>query len=362
VSKRVVLVGRDAAPSGCFKQLEPILKERGFEVNLIVGEGKPLTKSIEEIASTVSGANVVVLGMSSSLELAQPEIFAGSVAKNAKVPYGFYGDVPRCWARAQKGSWFEELAPDAAFYFGVTQSDADMAHEVFSNAQLIGTGNPLREEMAFPHFTREEVRAKLNILPEEKMILSPGNKFAAGNMILWAVIMDALKFLEEENQCFQLILAIHPGDRTPYAIDATTQKEMNLYEELISFSPVPARIVNKDVFTTSDMVSGADIIVEFGSSIGIEGAYQNIPVVNLGFEILFRQWEQVLDTRMLETASDGSSEIVVADASKLAETIQRLLTVDGFARMLEHQQEQYPKTKKRGTSLRNLADTIEQII
>jgi hypothetical protein len=353
VDRKAVLVARDAAPSGCFKRLEPVLEERGFDVVLIIGEGKPLTKTVEEIVlAVVSQASVVILGMSSSLELAQPEIAAGEAARGVGKPYGFYGDVPRCWALARTGAWFEELASGAAFYFGVTQADADAAREVFPNAKLlIGTGNPLREEMAFPRLTREEVRAKLGIAPDEKLVLAPGRKFAAGNMASWVVVMDALSLLAAGGQSFQLVLATHPGDRTP----------MPLYDELVSFSPVPARIVGKDVLTTSDMVPGADIIVEFGTSIGIEGAYQNVPVVSLGFGVLFRRLEQASGNRIPEAVSDGLSELVVADVNTLADKIEDLLTPGGFAQMRARQQELCPKPTERGAALRKIAEAIAQI-
>ena len=90
MNRKAVLVGRNAAPSGCFKRLEQILTQLGYEhdtqifwVDLFIGEGKPLTKSVEEITLAVSSANVVVLGMSSSLDLAQPEIATGEAAKKA---------------------------------------------------------------------------------------------------------------------------------------------------------------------------------------------------------------------------------------------------------------------------------------
>lgn len=361
--KGIILVARDAAPSGCFKRLEPVLKERGFDVNLFIGGGKPLdAASIELIRITASLTNIAILGMSSSLDLAEPEIVAGKAAKNSGIPYGFYGDVPRCWARARAGAWFEPLAVNAAFYFGVTQEDADAAREVFPNAKLIGTGNPLREEMAFPHFTREEVRAKLGIAPDEKLVLAPGSKFAAGNMASWVILIDALTSLQKEGQSFHLVLATHPGDRTPCAIDPTTEKEMNLYKEIVSLSPVPVKIVDKVYFPTSEIVPGADIIVEFGSSIGIEGAYQSVPVISLGFEVLFRRLEQAHGNRVLEAVEDGLSELVVADASKLAERIKNLLTVEGFAQMKARQQELCPKPTERGGALRKIADAIAQII
>ncbi len=316
---------------------------------------------MEEIARTAANADLVLLGMSSSPELAEPEIVAGNVARKAGIPYGFYGDIPRCWGRARSGVWFEELASSAAFYFGVTQADADEACEVFENAQLVGTGNPLREEMAFPRFTREEVRSQLKIAPEEKLVLAPGGKVASGNIASWVVLSDALTLLASEGTRFQVILATHPGDRTPYAVDSATQKEMRIYEELVRFSPVPMRIVGKDAFTTSDLVPAADIIVEYGSSIGIEGAYQGVPVVSLGFEMLFRRHEEHSGTRILEAVKDGLSELVVADASKLAEAVGRLLTPAGFAKMRTRQLEVCPKPTERGVALSKMAEFVASL-
>lgn len=352
MGRKVVLVARDAAPSGCFERLGSVLKEQGINVNLIIGQGKPLTKTIEEIAFAASHANVVVLGMSSSLELAEPEIAAGKAAKNAGVPYGFYGDAFSSMEFARTGAWFEEIASDAAFYFCVTQADADAAREVFQNAKLIGTGNPIHEEAAFPRFTREEVRTKLGITPEEKLVLVPGNKFVGGNMAMFAIVMQALLLLTKSGQSFQLIPSIHPGDEAP----------MELYRKLVSLSPVSTRIVDKDIFTTSEMIPGADIIVEHGSSIGNEAAYQNIPIVSLGLEILFRSFEKESGSRVIEVVDYGLSELVDINASKLANTIRKLLTDDGFAQMKAQQQKLYPKPKERGAALRKMADAIAHII
>ncbi len=363
-NKRIVLVARDAAPSRAFSKLGPVLEESGFVVQLFANDGKPLVETEAEVLSAVTQANFVLLGMSSSKELAKVEIMAGEKANALGITYGFYGDIRRCWARARPGAWFERLASNAKFYLGITQEDAGAAVNVFPNASCFVTGNPLREEMAFPRFTREEVRTKLNINPREKLVLAPGNKFAAGNFTSWTTIMEALSLLTKKNQYyyFQLILATHPGDRTPFAIDSTTQKELKLYEELIKFSPVPARLVGKEVLTTSDMVPGADIIVEFGSSIGIEGAYQNVPVISLGFEVLFRRFEQVGGTRMLESVEDGISELVVGNVAHLADRISTLLTPVGFSQMRANQERMCPKPIKRDSALCSIANVIAQII
>ena len=362
MSRNVVFVARDSAPSRAFIKLEPVLRQSGFNVNLFVGDGKPLTETDEEIVSAVSGANVVVLGMSSSQELAKPEILAGKKAKDSDIPYGFYGDIRGCWARARVGAWFEQLAPNVAFYFGVTQADADAAQEVFPNAQCFGTGNPLREEMAFPRFTRDEVRDRLGVAEDEKLILVPGAQYTWITLSQWVVVMDALWRLCEHGQRFQLIFTLHPGDRTPYAKDKETGEHLEIYEHLLAYSPVSARIVDTGEMTTSEIVPGADVIVEFGSSIGIEAAYQRIPVVTLGFEPLFRIFEEVGGTRVPEAAGNGISELVMADASRLAETIQRLLTADGFVKMRTRQKELCPKPTECGAVLRQMADAIEQVI
>ena len=343
------MIGRDAAPSRAFAKLKPVLEERGLEVDLMVGDGQLLSQSDQEVVLAVEGANLMLLGMSSPAENAQPEILAGEKARELEIPYGFYGDVIRCWARARKGAWFENLASTAEFYFGVTEDDANAAYEVFPNAQLIGTGNPLREEMAFPKFTRDEVRAKLNIAPHEKLILAPGGRFpGGGDCVSWAIIIEALSILAKEREHFQLIMTPHPGD----------QNRFSVYKELASLSSVPARVIYREVLRTSEAVPGADIIIECGSSIGIEGAYQEIPVVTLGLEILLQYFEQESGSRRLESVEDGLSEFVPGDSSKLAEAIRRLLTPEGYAPMRACQQAMCPKPAKLGTALHKMADAV----
>jgi hypothetical protein len=361
MNKKIVLVARDAAPSGCFNRLKPVLEAQGFEVVVFAGEGKPLTATEDEIINTVSSANLVILGMSAK-DFAEPEIVAGEVARKAGVPYGFYGDVPKCFARARPGAWFESLASDAGFYFGIDDEDAQGARRVFPKAKLFATGNPLREEMAFPRLTREKVREKLGILPGEKLVLVPGLKLISENMATLVTVSEALSVLTVEGHQFRLVFATHPGDRNPYAIDSVTQKELKLYEGFFSYSPINSSMVAKDFLSTSDMVPGADIIIEFGSSIGIEGAYQNIPVITLAFGIMFKRYEETAGTTELESVSRGLSELVVAETNLLAGMIERLLTPRGFKKMRARQQELYPKPEERGVALKKMAAAVREIL
>jgi len=356
IKKRVVLVARDIAPSACFKRLVEVLEKQETETVLIVGNGLPLKETLEEISLAVSTADVVILGMSSTAELAEVEVSAGETARRLGIPYGFYGDCARCWARARAGAWFESLAPGAQFYFGVTQADAEASQEVFPNARLVGTGNPLREDMFFPRFSREEVRTKLGLGMEKKLVLAHGGKFAAGNMVSWVVLVEALSILAKDGHNFQLILSLHPGDRTPEAVDRGNETKMNLYEELVSYSPIPTTIVRRgDELTTSDLIAGADIIVGFGGSPEVEGACQNIPVISLSFEVLAQKIERECGRRVFETVDFGTAELVVADATKLAERMRSLLTSEGFALMAYRQREVYPKPTERGAAIAKMA-------
>jgi len=357
----VTLVARDVAPSRAFDRLANLLGERGFHACLCVGSGKPLEQTDSEIVSLVLSAGVVILGMSSSQDLAAPEILAGQAAKSANIPYGFYGDNRGCWQRARKDAWLGPLAPEVRFYFGTEQADADLAREVFLKAQLLGTGNPLREEMAFHRFSRDEVRSKLGLAHDEKMVLVAGTKFVGQGMASLVIAMEALSYLNSTGEKFQLILAPHPGDRTQFAIDPANGKELRVYHELMQFSPVPARIVDKSFLSSSDMVPGADLILEFGSAIGIEGAFQRVPVISLGFEISLLRLEQTNGKRQPESVEEGISELVVAHPHMLAARIEHLLTPEGYAPMRARQAQACP-IPERGVAVRKMADAIERIL
>lgn len=345
--------------------LEPVLKDRGFKVSLMLGDGKPLTKARAEISATILSANLVLLGMSAPAENAELEVFAAGVARENRVPYGFYGDVPNCWnIRTQEGMPLTDLAPGASFYFGISESDANTAKEVFSEGSMFGTGNPLREEAAFPKFSREEVREKLGVKDDEKLILAPGGRFPGGlDTTGWAIIMEALcRLSETDGMKFQLVMTPHPGDRVAFAVDPANSQPLNIYDGLVENSPVPARIVYRDEMRTSEILPGADLVVEFGSSVGVEAAYLGIPDVTLAFEPLLRYWQRVAKSRTTEQLENGVSEFVQANPTVLAGVIGSLLTPDGFESMRLQQQKMYPRPKQKYQALRNMADAIELLL
>jgi hypothetical protein len=290
--------------------------------------------------------------MSSSAERAQEEIIAGNAASRM----GFYGDIPNCHGRARPGSYFAPLATKASLYFGVTQADADAARAIFPNAMLVGSGNPLREQMAFPKFTREQVRERLSIKPDEKLILAAGSKFAGGNIASWMLLHEALACILHGK--FRLFLSVHPGDATIRAIDPVNQKALKLYEELAHFCSVPTRVIEKSEISSSDLVPGADLIVDFGGSIGIEGAYQQIPSITLGFDCMWERLEEIQGSRTLELMEEKLTLLGSTNPAKLAEQIEVLLTSAGSSEMRRRQKARYPRPSERGATARKMAETI----
>ncbi len=361
MNKKILFVGRDAASSGCFIRLAPVLEKQGYTVTMMVGNGKPLAATDDDIINAVKSADLVVSGMSSSAELAKPEVLACQTAKEVHIPFGFYGDVPECFMRARAGAWFEPFALHANFYFSVNTEDAQAAKVILQNAKTFGTGNPLREESAFPKFTREEVREKLGVLPDEKLILVPGGKFVAANLATWTVVMDALHWLTAEGGKFQLVLTTHPGDRLPYCVDSSTEKPVQCYEELISNSPVSVELVAREVLTTTDIVTGADLVIDYGGSTSINAAYQSVPLISLGFGIWHKFFEK-------ENGKITIPEAVVkglarpANMENITGAIRQMLTQEGFATMKAIQQQLCPKPTEQGLALKKMAEAITEIL
>lgn len=187
---KAVLVARDAAPSYAFKLLKPELERRGVEVADYLGEGKPLDSPPASILISVQrAANVVVSGMSSSNELAEPEIAACRAALAEGIPFGFYGDTYHCHERAREGAWFGEFREPAAFYFAINENEARAAKNVFPNALCVATGNPLWENFAFPKQNRAQVRQVFEIADDEFVILSPGGKSPVVNILVWSALI-----------------------------------------------------------------------------------------------------------------------------------------------------------------------------
>src|SRR3989344_3709375 len=213
---KVLFVARDVAPSDALQRAANVLKDKGEYVITCLGHGKP-GQDISAATALVGQADRVVIGMSSSPELAEIEIAAASAAKNLGVTYGFYLDTANCHER----EWFGTLRDNASFFLVINEKECIKVANRFPNARIYVTGNPSREDAFFPRFTREKVREKLGVSERETLVLAPGGKSPVVNIAIWSTLLDALEEAQPipGDTSFQVIFAPHPGDRTPFAVD-----------------------------------------------------------------------------------------------------------------------------------------------
>lgn len=360
---KVTLVAQDIAPSLAFEMLATELKNRGHEARLLVGKGKAFSATLDEVREAVKDADVVVSGMSSSAKLAEPEIAAceEAISQERKIPLGFYGDTYHCHERARENAWFGSYRRYADFFFAINEEEAGTAKDVLVKPALVSvvTGNPTWEAYSFPKYTRAAVRTKYGVADDEILVLAPGGKAPVVNIALWSLLVDALRGFSRKSR---VMVAYHPGDRTPYAVDPDKgNAPLNIYGDLKAFSQVQIEFLDASI-KTSDVLPGADVVVEWGSSIAIEAAHQRIPVISVSTEIGRKRMFSIAKTEKWEAVELGVSEGVynLEDLRFMLEE----LTSDKAIRqnLLETQARVYPKPQAKGSAVKKMADTLESIV
>lgn len=298
------MLARDAAPSRAFERFATGLRSEAFEVVDILGGGKPISVADDAILNEVDHAGLVLIGMSSNAELAREELLAAAAANATGIPWGAYGDVPGCFART--AFWPAGLADNARFYLGFDEQDASLAKEKFPGATTFATGNPLREDMAFPKFTRAEVRGRLGA-SDEKLILLGGGKSVLSNMSRLSAVLEHVARISGDLK-FMVVLSLHPGDRAPYAVDSVGGKGLGIYDEVMRESPVPLVIMGlaQGDLSTSEMIPGMDVVIAgLTGSTTVEAAFNRIPAICLGGEVELRKLQKETGSRNPEPVAKG---------------------------------------------------------
>lgn len=301
----IVLIAQDNGPSEALNLLAEELVSRSHVVYPFLAYGKTGTdeSALEDI---VQDADFVVCGMSSSATLSHEEIAAARMALGYSVPLGFFSDTFGSWNR----DWFTKELERASLLFAVNRQEREEARLRFPNLNVVAAVNPCWEKFyAFEH-DRSAVRAALGVENDVKLILSPGKKIAAVNIVLWSNLVEACWIMAD---C-QILLSPHPGDRTP----------LGIYADLIKFCAVPTRIVTAAEMPTSQTLCGCDLVVEFASSIGIEAACKRIPVIDFFTPLLLKNLEMEHGTKNWPLCTSRSA-ITTDGVIGLQEQIGRIL-------------------------------------
>ncbi|MDQ5893630.1 MAG: hypothetical protein QG640_642 [Patescibacteria group bacterium] len=342
--KRVTLVGRDIAPSQALRALAEKLRQQECCAGLYVGDGKPLPASLDEIALAALGSNLVIVGMSSSEALAREELHVAELAKRKGIPLVLYADTFGVHGRP----WFEHLMAGSTL-FHINGSEAEKAVEMFPKTDVVVTGNPMWEEFFYPRLTREKARERIGAAEGQKVILCPGGKLAATNIVHFASAIET--FASFGNVL--IAITLHPADKT----------SPEVYDGLLSLSPVPTKIIAGAVISGPDMLPGVDVLFDSASTLGIEAVCLRVPVVhNLSF-IAECRLKQMTGNAIWPLCEEG----VVIDLTDTAfryEAISELLKHPErtYANCLRNAEALYPVPKEKGLALTKMMAAIERLL
>lgn len=386
----VVLVAKDVAPSSAFERLELELTKQSIRsFSFLRGIDRRAEAGNAELSmeTWMEHCDVVLLGMSSSEKLAEIEIRAAEEAVKWNIPFGLYADT---YGVINRG-WLAHLRDKASFVFVINEEEGKKARGLYPNAKVVITGNPMWEDFCTPKLSREEVRQRLGVSDEQKMVLCSGGKNLAVNMLHWGGVIEAFS-KKSAPKDYKVFLSVHPGDKPAEEIKKIQKlvAESNLdldkdvvdqlidrlvktaeasylahYNDLVRYSKrVPVKVVTKDFMSGPDMLPGADLVIESASTLGIEAAFQRIPVISSFWEVALARIEESCGSRDWELCDSGAALRVDGDPNQLLYFIQDLLLsgslANGFG-MKERQAEAYPMPPEKGAAVRMMAETLIEL-
>lgn len=365
--RKVVMVGRDKAPSDAFEKLVQPLDADGYAVKKYLGHGDLIKASVDDIAAEITGADVLLCGMSSSPKLAVEEFAAVRAAHNAGVSILLYADTHG----AVKRLWFTDVRELVNGIFVVSHKEAEDARALFSSVRndgVILSGNPSVEEAFFPKVTRQWMRERLGVREDEKVILIPGYKFPAVTLPTVIATMDALDMVPDYK--FFMVVSVHPGDDVWKADNHVYNKLIDYFLNMREVTDLADRLRvrvtcskhlnEEDRIATSDILPGADVVVATMTTEEQKAACQRIPVVEYLTSIDLDRMEKNFGRREWESCVQGIAVKVFADHKHLAKVIELFLTPMGRELLRRAQEFHYPKPKEPGHALGVMVETIKR--
>lgn len=288
---KIVMIAADVGPSNSLTLVEPELEQEGHSVTTFFGQGQPFPeKTADEIADTVSQADIVLLGLSSTPSRAREELLAGQLARQKGARLALFCDTYGAYNR----SWFQALIPTAHILFIVSKQETAIAQTLAPRAKIAVAGNPdWTRHFGEPPHSREQVRQQLDLGAGEQLILSVGSKEAARNFSLWNNLIMATNRMPGKS--WRLVLARHPGER----------QAAELYAELLGYSDYPIQLL--EGLSSTEALVGTDLVVSSLSTIGIAAACRRIPVIDFVTDLDKRWWQILSGNRIWPPAIQEAS-------------------------------------------------------
>lgn len=340
--KKVLLVARDTAPSEALKLLSHVLTwERNldgalespiYEPQGFLAGGKDFSVTLPEILSHVADCDAVVVGMSSSEELAKEELAVARETIRLGKPVFCYADT-----FGLRPYFKDVLEASGTTLFHLNDYEVQEAVKKHPTLDAVSTGNPMWETYFFPKSTREQVRESLGISNDAKVILCPGGKDVAVNILHFSKAIEDAQCLKKHQVV--VILSLHGGDRTDPAA----------YNTLKDYTPegVTVKIVSGKDMSGSDILPGVDLVCASASTIEIEAICQRIPVVSYISNLARRRLKKATGSDVWELVTQR----VVLDANDGEDEVNPIGFGLHFDSTMSRRVELYPKPKHPGTAL-----------
>jgi hypothetical protein len=366
------------------------LRKQGYATHSFFGDGKAIAASLEEIAEAAHYAKLTWVGMSSSSELASPEIAAARSAVMNGNALALYADIEGC----QNRDWFGEFREKANLLFVLTEREKENASRLYGkNVTILATGNPTHEEFAFPELSREQVRSRLGVADDETLLLALGTKSIPITCFLVMGILEAIKNsgkMAPRKYCIAVFT--HPGDEGLRALVPVKEKGVVrvkpdvLTSELASYADSDGYVQFKHLdpyadiktyagdvrveivqgtknFGTPQAIAGADAVIQIAGTEGRRAAYQGIPVVDFFSYLGFNRMKEINKMETYEPCELGMSYgIYDGDIFELAEQLDWILTSDGRKDAAEAQHEACPPPKERGAAVTAMVEAMRSYL
>lgn len=313
----VTLVAGDFAPSRALLRVAEKLAAKA-RVHAFIRQHEPIGALETDLAA-------VMIGMSSSEELAAAELAAGYFAIEHHIPLAVFADIEPTVGRP----FFADLRPHVALVAVVNERARANAQKLFPAATVVAAGNPLWEDFFRPRYSRDEIRSQFEVPAGIPVLLVPSGKDEAINRLHFTGVASAVAELGRE---VVVIVSLHPG---------LTAADRDMYASI--FSGIAARVVHRetDGLTSDDLIAGADVVIPSASTIGVAAACQRVPVVNYFTEAALDRLERATGSREWPAVRDGTELLVIDDPKKLAEITNGIL--DGKISLSKAQENIFPR-------------------
>ena len=294
-----------------------------------IGAARPMNRVVEKLLAKASVnsifrsrigtriANVpgiVFCGMSSFEDLAKLEIGACEMAIAAKIPLALFADTEATVARPH----FAHIRDGVKMIFVVNERAGDTARQLFRNAEVVVSGNPMWADYFRPKFGRNEIRGMLGLDRDTLMLLVPSGKDMETNRLHFAGVNRAIEYIDRLRKIV-IVVSLHPALAPEDAADYRSNFKSCL-------AVITHQNDEKYQLSGDDLVAGADVVIPSASTIGVAAGCQRIPVVNYFTGPALDRLEKSTGSRKWPPADEDKTELrVTDDPRELGKTIEDLI-------------------------------------